>query len=182
MQAADFIAIGTSESPPIVVERLLALVAPQKAVIDVGSGVHGPVGQHAFEKLPDHVALHCGDIFTVREMPPRWTVHCPLDMRDMFGLRDSWDWIQTFDTLEHIPKDDALVWLDKAKRVARAVLVYVPTSALPDGFMDNSQGEATYPDNPYQKHLSGWVVDDFTAAGYWVCHNGRSLFAFHCAE
>lgn len=185
LDSKDFLElVQQAPSAPALVGHLLARVAPRTACFDIGSGVHGPVGQYAFELLPQEVALHAGDLFTVRELPLRWRVHCPLDMRQMWSVCPKGvDWVQTFDTLEHIPKEDGEIWLDAARHAARAVFVFVPTSLREDGFVDNAAGEAHYPDNPYQKHLSGWTRADFVRAGY-ECARWREnyLIAFWNGE
>jgi len=103
-------------------------------------------------------------------------------MRSMLAVfgPDSFDWIQSFDTIEHIPREDGVRWLRDAQEMARkAVLIFCPTSTAPDGFVDNTEGEAKYPDNPYQKHLSGWTPGAFETLGFEVVQWRLGyLFAF----
>lgn len=172
--------VKEATSAPAVVGALLERIAPY-SIIDVGSGVHGPVGQCHMDAMDPGVALHCLDRFKVRDMPPRWRTHV-MDMRkmiDVFGP-NSFDWIQAFDTIEHISKEDGLRWIAQAKEMARkAVLIFCPTTSKnADGFVDNAHGEAYYPDNPYQKHLSGWTLATFSELDFETASWGPGyLFA-----
>jgi hypothetical protein len=64
------------------------------------------------------------------------------------------------DVLEHIKRPLALDVLEECKRVAtKLILLFLPCNECPQGDLD---------ENPYQRHLSTWQVEDFTAYGHKV--------------
>lgn len=130
--------------------------------LDVGTGVTGVVGLHHVEKRVRGRKAAI-DIFKVRDMPAGWEVHI-LDARkmlDFFGEK-SFDVVQACDFIEHLAKEDGYKWLEDAEKVARKyVLIFTPK-----GFVPNPPGEKLYPDNPYQKHLSGWTPEEFEAVDF----------------
>lgn len=70
------------------------------------------------------------------------------------------DAVVLLQVLEHLPKDRGYCLLAYAERIARCIVVVT----TPNGHV--TQGE--HNGNPYQRHLSGWSVEDFLAQGYRV--------------
>lgn len=72
----------------------------------------------------------------------------------------SFDVISMFDFIEHLEKDDAFDVLRRAERLAsKFVIVMTPTGFVPQG---PEHG------NEFQRHRSGWFVEDFVGRGYDV--------------
>lgn len=62
--------------------------------------------------------------------------------------------------IEHLPKDQGYQLIQEAERVARRRVILT----TPKGFVQ----QEPYHGNPYQHHLSGWSIQDFTDLGYDV--------------
>lgn len=72
----------------------------------------------------------------------------------------SFDAVIMTEVLEHFPKKISLQMLSKMEKWARKKVVVT----VPNGFLL----QAGVDDNPLQKHLSGWTVDEFRKRGYRV--------------
>jgi SAM-dependent methyltransferase len=71
----------------------------------------------------------------------------------------SFDAVLAIDLIEHLPKTAGLELLNKMESIAsRKVVVFTPNGFLPQ--------DADH--NPWQRHQSGWTVEDFLARGYRV--------------
>jgi len=133
-----------------------------ESFIDVGTGLTGVVGLHYWQKkgIKRKYAL---DIFKIRDLPSGWE---PIIM-DARRMAESFppksiDIVQACDFIEHLTKEDGLKWLQDCEAIARkAILIFTPI-----GFVDNKPGENLYPDNPHQKHLSGWTYEEFEKLGF----------------
>lgn len=122
--------------------------------------------------------LGCGENSMLRFIPaPNWTVgvdawgtcvrtsrgrniHHDYIMADITKLQlaeKSVDAIMLMEVLEHLTKEEGLSLLDKMKRIARKrIILTTPNGYLPQ---DN-------PDNPFQKHKSGWEIDELQKMGF----------------
>lgn len=72
----------------------------------------------------------------------------------------SFDAVLLIDVLEHLEKNQGKGMLEKAERWARKKVVI----STPNGFLPQKRID----DNPGQKHLSGWEVEELTNRGYKV--------------
>ena len=72
------------------------------------------------------------------------------------------------EVIEHLPKDKGTNLLSELERVAETVIITTPTF---------SYSQRTFDANPYQRHLSGWSVADFTKRGYKVKGIGEFMFS-----
>lgn len=73
----------------------------------------------------------------------------------------SFDCVVATEVLEHMEKENGINLLNELARVARKKVIVT----TPNGYV------ATYPgpdDNPEEKHLSGWTVDELKSMGYRV--------------
>ena len=133
-----------------------------ESLLDVGTGMTGVVGLHLWETkgIKRKYAL---DIHKIRDMPPDWILLI-MDARQMSEKFQpkSLDVIQACDFIEHLSKEDGLKWLKDCEKIARkAILIFTPI-----GFKPNILDEELYPDNPHQKHLSGWTQEEFEDLGF----------------
>ena len=88
-----------------------------------------------------------------------WTFADELD-DVLFKKRDLFT---SIDSIEHLIREDGEKLIDKIDKHFKYKLFFTPR-----GFL--KQDETTHPDliriNPWQKHLCGWDVEDFTKFGY----------------
>jgi SAM-dependent methyltransferase len=78
---------------------------------------------------------------------------CDYDYR-----QQQYDMVVCFDMLEHLPKDKALVLMDKFLDTGKHVLLSIP---IGKGWL-----RAPYGQNPYEAHLAEWEKAEIEAAGY----------------
>jgi hypothetical protein len=73
------------------------------------------------------------------------------------------DLFSSFDSIEHLAKEEGILFLKKIEPWFRCKLFFTPR-----GFLQ--QDEITHPElmkiNPWQKHLCGWDENDFAKFGY----------------
>lgn len=81
---------------------------------------------------------------------------------------NSVDVITLIDAIEHLDKETGIKLLKRCKRVAKkSILVFTP-----EGYVRNETHDAwgvSGGDN-YQKHLSGWEVDELRELGFTLLH------------
>jgi hypothetical protein len=63
--------------------------------------------------------------------------------------------------LEHLSKQEGIELIEKAEQWAKKKVII----AGPNGFIPQDAYDA----NPYQRHVSGWTVEDFESVGFAVC-------------
>lgn len=162
--------IGTSTlySTEWIVDQLRAL--NPRSIVDVGCG-WGRWGFLAREFLelwahrftPDEWAVH---IDAIDAHPGTWTPIHPyvydrcleVDVRDWVPDRN-YDVAIACDVIEHLPKDDGLVVLERLKDHCGAVLL-----GLPLGW-GTRQG---FDGNPYEAHRSSWEESEVRDIRSWV--------------
>lgn len=135
------------------------------SLLDVGSG-EGLIGEGVWN-VQQIVSL---DIFPPNRPGRKFVLGNVLDALDIFGPK-SFDVIQYGETIEHLTKEDGFKSLSVLEQVATKFIILT----TPKGFID--QDPEKFPDepwrnNPYQKHLSGYEIEDFTDRGYTVLLNG----------
>ena len=62
--------------------------------------------------------------------------------------------------LEHLSKQEGIELIEKAEQWAKKKVII----AGPNGFIPQD----AYDDNPHQRHVSGWTVEDFESMGFAV--------------
>jgi 2-polyprenyl-3-methyl-5-hydroxy-6-metoxy-1,4-benzoquinol methylase len=72
------------------------------------------------------------------------------------------------EVMEHLPKNRGIYLLKELESIAKKVIITTPNGPLPQKAWDN---------NPFQKHLSCWYVEDFTKRGYTVKGVGDFMFS-----
>jgi SAM-dependent methyltransferase len=131
------------------------------SVADVGCGVESPIRHAGY-------AGRCIGIdaspYALREAS-RLGFHAGLVRAQVGDLTTvlkakSVDAVVALDLIEHLPRERAEHLLDSLEKVARRRVIVL----TPNGFVPQ---QAT-PENPFQEHLSGFDVDDFTRRGYDV--------------
>jgi SAM-dependent methyltransferase len=85
---------------------------------------------------------------------------------DLGSLPDA-DVILMLDVIEHLTKDAGTRLLSALEQKARLVIVYTPHKFL---------YQTATTDNPFQKHHSGWELNDFRSLGYEVSGSAGWLF------
>ena len=74
--------------------------------------------------------------------------------------KQSFDCVVALDLIEHVTKDDGLRLLEAIEAIARRkVVIFTPNGFLPQDAVG---------DNEFQRHLSGWEVDEMRGLGYRV--------------
>jgi SAM-dependent methyltransferase len=90
------------------------------------------------------------------------------DVRKMSFADKSFDVVVSFQVIEHMTKKDGLQMMKNLERIARKQVII----ATPLGYCDHPETDH----NHLQKHLSGWLDEDFQKKGYDVHHQGLKLF------
>lgn len=157
------------EHPGELVPRLVESIGPFNLLLDVGGG-GGTVGKPLW-KCPIHVI----DIYPPETIPSNFTLGNALDIVQIYGEK-SFDIVLACEVIEHLSREDGLVLLDRLEQVARKCIVIT----TPNGF--DAQDPANFPNekwakNPYQKHISGWLPEDFMSRGYTTYFNGGAVAA-----
>ena len=142
--------------------ELETLVCDSETLLDVGCGENSPikyfnkrlnysVGVDGFQKSIDlckkekiHDEYHCINI---------------LNIKDNFN-NNSFDCVIALDVIEHLEKDLGFELINQMESISsNKVIIFTPNGFLP---------QAEHSDNIYQKHLSGWTVDEMHDLGYSV--------------
>jgi SAM-dependent methyltransferase len=82
--------------------------------------------------------------------------------RKLVKSKKKYDLVFCSQVIEHISKEDGNMLLDLADKLAKKRIYF----GTPRGYME--QPQEFLGNNPYQKHLSGWNLDDFIKRGYKV--------------
>ena len=160
------------------------LLKPALSCVDIGPGLRpqrlvgcnlhvlveswGPYLQPLIHSYPGKVVIPQDGLSFLRGMPDK-----------------SIDTIFMLDLIEHLERDVGESIIIEACRVARIqVVIFTPLGFMPqeNGDLDGEWGGVDHGDN--QKHLSGWVPEDFSAATHVVCDSyhfdgGISYGAFY---
>lgn len=93
-------------------------------------------------------------------------IHGTFANLDKIFKRRKFDFIIAIDFIEHLEKDDGFNFLNWIEEHANCgVAIYTP-----NGFLYQPHIQ----DGDFQKHLSGWNIDDFKSKGY-TCNGGAGL-------
>lgn len=131
------------------------------SVLDVGCGAHSPLahvqktfyseGIDIFKKsIQESKRLHIHDAYRQGNI---------LHITKWYSPK-SFDAVVALDVVEHIEKKEALQLIKKMETIARKKIIIM----TPNGFHD----QHIYDNNPYQRHRSGWTVDEFTSRHFVV--------------
>ena len=75
--------------------------------------------------------------------------------------KDLFDCVWLIDSIEHLPKEDAIILLGKCQDDFNKILV-----KCPDGFVPQVEDDTGYGYDEYQKHRSSWIKEDFEKLGF----------------
>ncbi len=137
-------------------DKFIAMFFPDnKSVLDVGCG--DGYNMRFFNGKKDGVEIYQPSIEKLEGYGKIWK----LDVRDLSSIPDkSYDIVAAFHLIEHLTKKDGYNLLKEMERIAREkILIETPNGFLP---------QEPYGGNRYQKHLSGWNVQNLKELGYSV--------------
>ena len=145
-------------------------------VFDYGCGMDSPVRQLRCRSKLKKYAIEWigGDIYRAAiEVSKEKGIHDQYVLIDYPTLKHvpHCDVVLLLDVIEHVDKDDAKRLISLLERKAPVVVIYTP-----NGFLKQ---DAT-PDNPFQKHQSGWLPKELEDLGYRVWGCGGWLCLQHC--
>ena len=127
-----------------------------ESIIDVGSG-YGVFG-YILSKARDIKRLISIEPFDYST--PQYNESHNMTWQEYYKTDpDSVDVIVSTEMIEHLEKEDALLFLEQAKKKSKTVII-----ATPFKFSDQD----AYDDNDYQKHRCVLTVKDFEDHGYKV--------------
>ena len=135
-------------------------------VLDVGTGLKGPVAQHYWEFVKTIRQGYVCDIWALKPLPSLWM---PLKM-DALNLlevlgEDSVDVVQAFGFLEHLEKEDGLKFLEIAEKLAIDLVIISAANCI-----HHANGDRDYKvkidGNPYHRYNSTWQWKEFEDLGF----------------
>lgn len=161
---------------PAIVEEV-ARVKP-RGILDlgVGFGKYGALCREVLDAAEGRVApkswkaLICGIEGFEAYRNPLWDMYQNVtigNFADRYATIQGWPMILMIDSLEHLPKADALVVLQHLIQNNSQVIVSVPVGNWPQGAVFG---------NELERHLSVWEGHtEFNAYDYRVLYNGPKL-------
>ncbi len=84
------------------------------------------------------------------------------------GLKKHYDVVLVSQAIEHLTKKKGHKAIQEWEKRAKRVVISTPVGFVPFHQLELSEQDQ----NPYQKHLSGWEVEDFEKMGYKVYGQG----------
>lgn len=131
-------------------------------LLDVGCGSQSPI-RFFSHKL--HYAVGVDAFLPALEQSRQHAIHHDYRLLDLLQLDTafapkSFDVVLASDVIEHFEKADGLRLIQLMEQLARKkVIIFTPNGFQPQGECDG---------NPYQRHRSGWTVEEMRALGYSV--------------
>lgn len=146
--------------------RIIQDSAGAPSVVELGAGIGEFLGTLK-NKRRIAVELFLPYVQFMRERHPELEV-VEADARRWIAEQpdSSIDTVMALNLIEHMSKEEGEELLRQCLRVAsRRVIVYTPR-----GFQEQHPEEVltTFPENPLQEHVSGWVAEDLQAHGLAV--------------
>lgn len=141
-----------------------------ESVIDIGTGLKGPIAQHYWENIQKIKQGYCCDIWKIKPAPALWK---PLNM-DALKLLDvlepkSVDCVQACGFLEHLTLKDAITFLfGVAEKIARKV-VFLSCATRCHGNTNvgyDPDYKVKLDNNPYHAYKTIWSDDQLRCWGY----------------
>ena len=142
-----------------------------KSVLDVGSGLKGPVAEHYWTSTKNIQRGYVCDIWVLKPMPSIW-VPLKMDALDLLDVlaKDSVNVVQAFGFLEHLEKEDGLKFLEIAEKIAIDLVVLSAAICIHSldggGCGDDPDYKVKIDGNPYHRYNSSWQWDEFEELGY----------------
>lgn len=127
------------------------------SVLDLGCGPSSPV--QFCKNITYSVGVDAFDQYLKQSKKQKiHTEYIQHNFLDLDFPPKSFDAIVLIEVLEHLSKKDGLRILKKASNWAKKkVIISTPNGYFPMGEVDN---------NSFQRHLSGWTVDDLNKLGF----------------
>ncbi len=140
---------------------LTRLLGDCSSVLDVGCGTQSPLTY-----IPKKFASTGVDIYA-----PSITISRNKMIHDEYKIADirsldklyppaNFDGVIALDVIEHLSKNEAVKLIQSMEKIARRIVILM----TPNGFYCQNP----YHGNPYQRHKSGWKVDEFYTLNYHV--------------
>lgn len=131
-------------------------------VIDVGSGLKGPVAEAWWNREKDIAEGWIVDIWETKPMGPPWH-RLEIDARNLLNHfePDSVDAVVACGFLEHVPKKDGFEIVEILERIA-SKFVFISCATVQRDVMWKVRKDG----NPYHKYLSCYSMQDFEDRGY----------------
>ncbi len=147
-------------SPRTNVSEIVSVLADCDSVLDVGCGRTSALRFLSCKRLVG-VDAYAPDLECARaaETHDEFVLADGNKLRPLFRVNE-FDACVALDLIEHLSKNDGLVFLQTLEAIAkRKVVIFTPNGFLPQS--SKVQGD-------YQEHLSGWEPDEMKALGYRV--------------
>lgn len=131
------------------------------SILDIGCGDNSPLQLFQRRKHTTGIDIHASTLQKTkkRKIHDEY-VKGDILLLDKLFLNKSFDAVTAFDVIEHLKKEDGIKLIRDMEAIARKKVVIF----TPNGFLE----QEVYDDNPYQKHLSGWTMDEMRKRGYRV--------------
>lgn len=153
----------TWEHPETLLPRIAAPFMPFASILDVGGGP-GTVGKDNWGTDNIHVL----DLWIPETMPKNFRRGNGLDIERLYGAK-SFDLVLCSEVIEHLSKADGSLLMHAVEAVARKLVVFT----TPNGFKPQVMSGEKWNENPYQVHLCGYSMKEFSVMGYETLLNGE---------
>jgi SAM-dependent methyltransferase len=132
-----------------------------RSVLDVGCGSSSPLAKVKKHFYSVGVDIHRPSIIESRKrkIHDDYKVGNVLAIDKLFKPRE-FDAVIALDLIEHLPKEKGRELLKKMAKLGKKKIILL----TPNGFIS----QTPYDGNEFQKHVSGWDVDDFQKHGFRV--------------
>jgi len=148
---------------------------PVESVLDVGTGIKGPVAEYYWLNYKCIKIGYACDIWVIKEnLNPIWR-KLKMNALDLLKVLKpkKVDVVQAFGFLEHLEKQDGYRFLGIAEKLAKRLVIVSGAISVhsPDG---DPYYKVKVDGNPYHAYLSTWKHDDFHELGwetdykYWI--------------
>ena len=132
-----------------------------RTVLDVGCGSNSPLSKIKKHFYCVGVDIHKPSIAASRQQK----IHDEHVVGNVFDIDKllrgkRFDAVVALDLIEHLPKEKGWKLLRKMTKLAKKKVLLL----TPNGFIKQTPVDG----NEFQKHLSGWSVDDFKQMGYQI--------------
>lgn len=142
---------------------------PSKVALDVGAGIH----PQQFFRPTIHVVVepflpYIEKLMETESAPSHYVYVNAVWADAMKLLPDkSVDTVFAVDVIEHFTKDDGLLFLAEAERVACCqIILFTPLGLYPQSYDENHTDRWGMQGGVWQSHKSGWMPEDFPGANW----------------
>jgi 2-polyprenyl-3-methyl-5-hydroxy-6-metoxy-1,4-benzoquinol methylase len=129
-----------------------------RSVLDLGCGPRSPL-EHVHTDFSVGVDMW-DDYLTASQERRIHSAYLKADLATLDFQSRSVDAVILIGVLEHMDKEDGRRLMQRAQQWARKRLIV----SMPNGFLPQADCDG----NPYQRHRSGWTVEDLRAEGFRV--------------